>query len=214
MWQDLWKSYIKKMFCQDFIQEICHFESTDLPKGRPNTMNNYGVLLNELGFNAQFVTPLVQDYVTPVTRLLYPECGGTSLDSHKAFVVKYKVGEDLSLAYHYDNAEVTLNVSLGKEFTEGSLYFGNMRWVPLHETACSEYMHKPTFALLHRGQHMHGALPISSGERYNLIIWMRSSQVRNKRCPMCDQRPELVETVGFGDGFTQEKETVNVCATL
>lgn len=32
-------------FCQEFIEEINNFESTDLPKGRPNTMNNYGVRL-------------------------------------------------------------------------------------------------------------------------------------------------------------------------
>lgn len=34
-------------FCQEFIEEISNFESTDLPKGRPNTMNNYGVRLND-----------------------------------------------------------------------------------------------------------------------------------------------------------------------
>ncbi|XP_033646815.1 2-oxoglutarate and iron-dependent oxygenase domain-containing protein 2-like [Asterias rubens] len=207
-----------QQFCQDFIEEICHFESTDLPKGRPNTMNNYGVLLDDLGFGDQFVTPLIQEYLTPITKLLYPDCGGASLDSHKAFVVKYKLGEDLSLAYHYDNAEVTLNVSLGKEFSDGSLYFGDMRWVPPQETACTESTHKPTFALLHRGQHKHGALPIRSGERYNLIIWMRSSVVRNRCCPMCDEAPQLMETVGYGDGLTvdhtREDEMVNVCAAL
>ena len=85
--------------------------------------------MDDLGFGDQFVTPLIQEYLTPITKLLYPDCGGASLDSHKAFVVKYKLGEDLSLAYHYDNAEVTLNVSLGKEFSDGSLYFGDMRWV-------------------------------------------------------------------------------------
>ena len=30
-------------FCQEFIEEINHFENTELPKGRPNTMNNCGV---------------------------------------------------------------------------------------------------------------------------------------------------------------------------
>ena len=30
-------------FCEEFIEEIDHFENTELPKGRPNTMNNYGV---------------------------------------------------------------------------------------------------------------------------------------------------------------------------
>ena len=65
----------------------------------------------------------------PITRMLYPECGGDCLDSHKAFTVHYKMGEDLDLSYHYDNAEVTLNVSLGKEFSGGELFFGDMRQV-------------------------------------------------------------------------------------
>lgn len=65
----------------------------------------------------------------PLTSVLYPDWGGRGLDSHKAFVVKYDMKEDLDLSYHYDNAEVTLNVCLGKTFTEGGLYFGDMKQV-------------------------------------------------------------------------------------
>lgn len=75
-----------------------------------------------------FLTPL-RERLLPVTALLYPELGGACLDSHKAFVVKYSLHEDLDLSSHYDNAEVTLNVSLGKEFTEGNLYFGDFSQV-------------------------------------------------------------------------------------
>lgn len=49
---------------------------------------------------------------------------------------------------------------------------------------------------------MHGALPISSGQRWNLIVWMRASQERNRLCPMCNKRPTLAEGEGFADGFT------------
>lgn len=81
------------------------------------------------------MSPLRMNYLLPITKLLYPDCGGDSLDSHKAFTVHYKMGQDLDLSYHYDNAEVTLNVSLGKEFTGGELFFGDMRqvmyWTPL-----------------------------------------------------------------------------------
>ena len=60
---------------------------------------------------------------------------------------------------------------------------------------------------------MHGALPIQSGERINLIIWMRSSAVRNKLCPMCNRIPRLVPSFeGSGDGFTVNP--VSVCAAL
>ncbi|TKS78099.1 2-oxoglutarate and iron-dependent oxygenase domain-containing protein 2 [Collichthys lucidus] len=193
----------EKSFCDELVEELEHFEKSSAPKGRPNTMNHYGILLDELGFDEDFITPLCERYLYPLTSLLYPDCGGCCLDSHKAFVVKYDMNEDLDLSYHYDNSEVTLNVSLGKDFTEGNLYFGDMKQVPLNETECSEVEHRVTEGLLHRGQHMHGALPISSGQRWNLIIWMRASQVRNNLCPMCNKRPTLVEGEGFADGFTK-----------
>ncbi|XP_048467180.1 2-oxoglutarate and iron-dependent oxygenase domain-containing protein 2 isoform X5 [Rhincodon typus] len=120
-------------FCGQLIGELENFEQSEMPKGRPNTMNNYGV--------------------------------------------------------------------------------------PVSERECVEIEHRVSYGLLHRGQHCHGALPISSGERWNLIIWMRSSPVRNELCPMCNRKPELVEASGFGDGFTSElsevwqerQETVSVC---
>ncbi|KAI3372235.1 hypothetical protein L3Q82_022750, partial [Scortum barcoo] len=198
----------ERTFCEELVEELEHFEQSSAPKGRPNTMNHYGILLNELGFDAGFITPLRERFLHPLTSLLYPDCGGRCLDSHKAFVVKYDMNEDLDLSYHYDNAEVTLNVSLGKDFTGGNLYFGDMRQVPLSETECSEVEHRVTEGLLHRGQHMHGALPISSGQRWNLIIWMRASQERNKLCPMCSRRPTLVEGEGFADGFTKHSDTL------
>ncbi|CAJ1068291.1 -oxoglutarate and iron-dependent oxygenase domain-containing protein 2 isoform X1 [Xyrichtys novacula] len=193
----------EKRFCEELLEELEHFEQSSAPKGRPNTMNRYGILLNEIGFDKNFITPLREQYLHPLTSLLYPDCGGHCLDSHKAFVVKYDLNEDLDLSYHYDNAEVTLNVALGKDFTEGNLYFGDMRQVPLGMTECSEVEHRVSEGLLHRGQHMHGALPISSGQRWNLIIWMRASQERNKLCPMCNRKPTLVKEDGFADGFTK-----------
>lgn len=30
-------------FCQALLEELEHFEQSDMPKGRPNTMNNHGV---------------------------------------------------------------------------------------------------------------------------------------------------------------------------
>ncbi|XP_048820040.1 2-oxoglutarate and iron-dependent oxygenase domain-containing protein 2 [Lagopus muta] len=188
-----------------------------MPKGRPNSMNNYGVLLNELGMDENFITPLREKYLRPITALLYPDLGGACLDSHKAFVVKYSLHEDLDLSSHYDNAEVTLNVSLGKDFTEGNLYFGDFRQDPSPVPNYIEVEHVGTHGLLHRGGQIHGALPIASGERWNLIIWMRSSAIRNQLCPMCNQKPQLVEAEGFGDGFTETceedvPETVDLCS--
>ena len=87
------------------------------------------VLLDELGFDELFLNPLRTNYLSPLAHLLLPEWSGVSLDSHKAFTVSYKENEDVALSYHFDNAEVTLNVCLGKEFEEGELYFGDMKTV-------------------------------------------------------------------------------------
>uniref|UniRef100_A0A8D2D668 2-oxoglutarate and iron dependent oxygenase domain containing 2 n=1 Tax=Sciurus vulgaris TaxID=55149 RepID=A0A8D2D668_SCIVU len=113
-------------FCQALLEELEHFERSDMPKGRPNTMNNYGVLLHELGLDEPLVTPLRERFLQPLMALLYPDCGGGQLDSHRAFVVKYAPGQDRELGCHYDNAELTLNVALGKAFTGGALYFGGL----------------------------------------------------------------------------------------
>ncbi|KPP74359.1 2-oxoglutarate and iron-dependent oxygenase domain-containing protein 2-like, partial [Scleropages formosus] len=113
--------YSLQEFCRELIEELEHFEQSEAPKGRPNTMNNYGV--------------------------------------------------------------------------------------PLSESECVEVEHHVAEGLLHRGQQMHGALRISSGQRWNLIMWMRASQERNKLCPMCGQRPRLVHAEGFADGFTDSSST-------
>ncbi|XP_001374626.2 2-oxoglutarate and iron-dependent oxygenase domain-containing protein 2 [Monodelphis domestica] len=201
-------------FCQMLLEELEHFEQSDMPKGRPNTMNNHGVLLHELGLDEPLVTPLRERYLEPLSALLYPDCGGGRLDSHRAFVVKYAMNEDLDLSLHHDNAEVTLNVSLGKDFSEGSLYFGDFRQVQGANMKYLEVPHLQGRGVLHRGGQLHGALPLESGERWNLIIWMRASTVRNQLCPMCGRPPELLEDEGYGDGFTRdegEPRTVDVC---
>ncbi|XP_051684546.1 2-oxoglutarate and iron-dependent oxygenase domain-containing protein 2 isoform X2 [Oryctolagus cuniculus] len=200
-------------FCRALLQELEHFEQSDLPKGRPNTMNNYGVLLHELGLDEPLVTPLRERFLQPLTALLYPDCGGGRLDSHRAFVVKYAPGQDRALGCHYDNAELTLNVALGKAFTGGALYFGDLFQAPAALTEPLEVEHLVGQGVLHRGGQLHGARPLGTGERWNLVVWLRASAVRNRLCPMCRREPDLVDDEGFGDGFTREEPTtVDVCA--
>ena len=83
--------------------------------------------MDELGFTS-FIDQLRIEYLNPLARRLYGDdyLGDSGLDSHKAFVVSYKIGEDIDLGYHYDNAEITLNVSLGMNLSKllgSSLFF-------------------------------------------------------------------------------------------
>ncbi|XP_006894700.1 PREDICTED: 2-oxoglutarate and iron-dependent oxygenase domain-containing protein 2 [Elephantulus edwardii] len=200
-------------FCSALLAELAHFEQSDLPKGRPNTMNNHGVLLHELGLDEPLVTPLRERFLQPLMTQLYPEYCEGPLDSHRAFVVKYAPGQDRELGCHYDNAELTLNVALGKAFTGGALYFGGLFQAPSALMETLEVEHVVGQGVLHRGGQLHGARPLGTGERWNLVIWLRASAVRNRLCPMCCREPDLLDDEGFGDGFTREEPTtVDVCA--
>ena len=56
--------------------------------------------------------------------------GSDSLDHHRSFTVRYEpegAGKDVDLAYHFDDAEMTLNVNLGGHFEGGELLFGGLK---------------------------------------------------------------------------------------
>lgn len=144
----------------------------------------------------------MNSYLAHLTSILFPTYGGDRLDSHKSFIVTYTESGDKDLAYHYDNAEVTLNVSLGDGFEGSTLYFGGLN-TELNANI-TEYNHRKCYGVLHRGQHMHGADTLESGHRSNFIMWCRSSRIRNQCCPMCLQKPTLCPVKGRGDGFTSE----------
>lgn len=103
---------------------------------------------------------------------------------------------------------MTVNICLGLDFIGGELYFGPMKDLEKEvvgkTSSYSKATHSVGMGIIHRGQHLHGAMPIEDGERQNLIIWMRSSSVRNLNCPMCNKEPilEKANECDYGDGFT------------
>jgi hypothetical protein len=184
-------------FCRDLLEEVENFEHSGLPISRPNSMNNYGVILDEIGFE-EFLQRLMLDWLAPFARLLYPR-HGASLDDHHGFIVQYKISEDTELGFHYDESEVTLNVCLGKTFEGGSLYFAGLLEDPSTHGEHFEFQHTPGRGILHIGKHRHGANPIRSGERYNLILWCRSSAMRAQQshaCTCCGDHMEEEEDPG------------------
>lgn len=178
-------------FCAALCAELAAFEVSGLPMGRPNSMNRHGVLLAELGLDAM-LDELVARYVTPLAAALFADAGGASLDSHRAFTVKYALGGDESLALHFDNAEVTLNCCISEGFEGGELLFGGLHTGgPQTPTLALEHSHGR--GILHRGGQMHQALPVASGTRINLVIWCRSERHRREHgCPMCRRTDLLI----------------------
>ena len=199
---------LKPDFCNQLLEEVMWFEAwcekQQVTINRPNSMNNYGAVLDDFGFDS-FLSCLMTEYISPLSTLLFNDVGGDSLDEHHGFVVEYRMGKDESLDFHSDDSDVTFNVCLGREFTDGTIYFNGLLCRTCQQSSYSsfpltqeqvEIKYKVGRALLHRGLHRHGAYEITSGERYNLILWCRSNQYRQQdnsgECPeWCDNKVEV-----------------------
>eukprot|EP00438_Fugacium_kawagutii_P018512 Skav201485 [mRNA] locus=scaffold828:231754:241438:- [translate_table: standard] len=190
-------------FCDQLEAELCNFLDSGLPRTAPNTMNRFGIILSELGFCERLLDPLVFDYVNVVANRLLPAfC--EKLDSYRAFTVLYDstANGDKDLALHYDNAEVTLNINIGGTWGGGNVvYYG----LATDKDAGKEVeaQLRRGWGVFHAGLELHKATPISNGRRHNLILWCRSSGVRNDFCPMCFSQPNVVPTNRYyHEGFT------------
>lgn len=190
----------KKTFVKKLMKELQNFKSSNIPHEQPNSMNHHGVILDEIGFQS-FFDNLRTRYIQPLAQKVFND-PDLILDTHRAFVVKYALNEDKDLAAHFDNAEITLNVALTEDFQGGELVFhdkdNGYQW-----PAFGYEQWPMANGIIHKGSHIHEALPITSGERCNLIIWCRSSKMRQKQCPMCRSPPdlEIAPMNTYGDGF-------------
>lgn len=183
------------------LEEISNFKKQDgLPHQRPNSMNKNGILLEELGID--ILIEKIVKHVEPLAKKFFPDLvGSKGFDSFKAFTVEYNgdenaVNPDLELNTHFDNSEVTLNIPLTKDYDGSELYFQ-------YQNGFKSLSMEIGRGILHSGRLLHGVFPIQEGYRHNIIIWMRSSEIRNRLCPMCNDVPVLEAVDGTtGDGFT------------
>ena len=148
---------LTERFCEMLLEELRHYEASGIPLRRPNGMNRFGAILDQLGLEAS-MDYLSHRFVRPLGQLLFPWLiGATDADEHYAFVVKYKRGEDVALAEHADASVLTLNVNLGvRGFTGGELGFRGTRWVDakpqqVAETLVDFAAFQPGDAILHLG---------------------------------------------------------------
>ena len=163
--------------CAALVGEVDAYDASGLPTARPNSMNKYGLVLNEVGLEAAF-DGLQRAVLQPVARLLFP-IEGASLDRHHAFVVQYQEGKDLGLDMHTDNSDVTFNICLGREFEGAGLTFCGYMGQAHHRCFTYRHEHKKGHCVMHLGRRRHGADDISTGERLNLIIWNTNLAYRN-----------------------------------
>ena len=180
-----------------FNDEIHNFytisEQHNINVRRPNSMNNYGVIVNEIGLRS-LITSFQQTYLWPVARYLFP-IQGSQFDSHHSFIVRYRSDEDLGLDMHTDDSDVTFNVCLGDTFEGATLSFCGMFGKSDHRQFRHTYQHKVGRAILHLGNRRHGADDIKSGTRSNLIVWNHNEKFRRRGVNAWD-RDEVYEAEG------------------
>ena len=164
-------------------------------------MNRYGLILSDLGFGS-LLCELSEALVAPLGCRLFPEwVAPEDCSEQYGFSVDYSLGGDRELSEHSDTANLTLNVCLGREFSGGDLYFKGVRFTPSADRTERDYVeHRPGWALLHLGGHVHCATPLHSGERVNLILWcqgrhgtVRIRPVAGKLCPLTPSGEKLKE---------------------
>mmetsp|Transcript_21622 Transcript_21622/g.51091 ORF Transcript_21622/g.51091 Transcript_21622/m.51091 type:complete len:416 (+) Transcript_21622:112-1359(+) len=178
--------YSFRAFSDEFVnlfnEEIGNFyqmsKQHQIPIKRPNSMNNYGVVVNEIGLRP-LISAFQHDYLWPLSRILFPK-QASQFDDHHSFIVRYQAGEDLGLDMHTDDSDVTFNVCLGEHgFTKSTLTFCGMFGSPDHRHVSHVYHHEIGRAILHLGNRRHGADDIATGKRINLIIWSHNWKWRS-----------------------------------
>jgi len=165
--------------CNKLSEELENFWLSELPAHRPNSMNNYGIILNDIGMECM-LTSLQERVLQPLASVFFPT-EGLEIDGHHSFVVRYMQGEDTHLDTHTDNSDITFNVCLGKHFTGAGLVLCGLKGAPDHRLHRRTYQHRVGRAILHLGRHRHGADNIIDGERLNLIVWNHAYNWRKSR---------------------------------
>jgi len=163
-------------FCATFLEEVDSYGASGLPVRRPNSMNNYGLIVNEIGLRPA-LTALQQEILQPIANVLFPDVGYEFRDHH-SFVVQYKPNEDKGLDMHTDDSDVTFNVCLGDTFEGAGLTFCGTVAEAAHRQFSFQYVHCKGRAVVHRGTRRHGADDITEGTRRNLIVWNHNLDYR------------------------------------
>jgi len=160
--------------CSAITTEMFHYQKSGLPVKRPNSMNNYGLIINHIGLEPSLKW-LQENYLWEVARALFRNSAITSkFDSHHSFIVHYEPGKDLGLDMHTDDSDITFNVCLGKEFQGAALNFCGVLGQSDHRQFKTAYYHVKGNCIVHLGTQRHGACEITTGERLNLIIWNKN----------------------------------------
>ncbi len=120
------------------------------------------------GFQA-FYRTMMDTYMRPIARMLFPDITGYDTQTF-GFSIQWQPDTDTSLRAHTDASSVTLNVNLnlpGEDFSGSGVRFFDRETQKVDELTFA-----PGTALIHHGSVPHESMPITQGERSNLILWL------------------------------------------
>ena len=183
-------------FCELLLKEVQHYRESGLPSRAPNSMNNYGLVLNEIGLRPAF-SALLKEVLLPIGARLFgsdedrvtaikgqetetEDWGGSTLDDHHSFIVQYRPTDDKHLDMHIDECDVTFNfgITSHNNFEGNDLTFCGMFDAADHRKYHHTYKHAKGRCVVHSGKRRHGAMDIEKGERASLIMWTKSRTFR------------------------------------
>ena len=75
-------------FCDRLVAELKHFQSQGVPYDRPNSMNRFGIVLDELLDMSQLFSVLRKDYLQPLARSLFPHHSDIELDRYSSCILE------------------------------------------------------------------------------------------------------------------------------
>jgi len=179
--------------------ELDRAASSGIPLRRPNAMNRYGCIIDNevdgavsLPSITSFVEDLIDGIAQPVGRALFNDTVGDADDiDHFVFTIRYNAEEDMELKEHRDASVVTLNINLNlpeESYSGSSLYLLDDGVGTRHSIEFESGM-----MLIHRGSVRHAALPIRSGTRHNMIIWLFGEDGRVRVAPYNEHERLTVE---------------------
>ena len=162
--------------------EFANFLDSKLPLERPNESIPFGFKVDATGLFNGWLKILEYSMCKQIAPQLFPKM--KELKSSYTFVKNYLYGKDTKPSTHYDPSELTFSVCLGDEFTGSEVYFHNVQKDEIcprstrtpHPDTCTEceykLSHKPGQAVFHVGKHIHGVYHLTSGERWQMIMWL------------------------------------------
>ena len=181
-------------FCEALVEEVYAYKEWAkqhrVPLTAPNSMNRYGLALDALGLGT-WAEQLADLFVEPIRRNHFPDFAPITPSGVYGFVVEYEQGKQTRLNPHYDApSALTLNVALTSsyDYEGGELVFYGARCTrhAMERSEISyELEHSIGRGLVHLGRRMHAAKPITSGRRFNLILWCSAKRTSRKHPAWC-----------------------------